>query len=203
MVLQGFSGDISETQRGLLQSAYAGNERQLYIINEMLHVAKVDSGRITLAKKKIDLTKLVKEVIAELKPDLQAAGHTIKTSYPKKPLIMNIDEHMLRMAIENLLSNAIKYTPMGGKIEVSVAVKANRARIMIRDNGVGIATNDISKLYKFFTRIDNSMTETVGGTGVGLYLSKHLVELHHGRIITESTPDKGSTFTISLPYRRL
>lgn len=203
MVLQGFAGDISTTQRNLLQSAYSGNERQLYIINEMLHVAKVDSGRIALARKKHDIVKLVKEVVSELKSDVQAAGHKLKTNYPKKPVIMNIDEHMLRMAIENLLSNAIKYTPTGGEIEITVTTKGNRVKISVKDTGVGIASQDFPKLYKLFTRLDNSMTETVSGTGVGLYLAKHLVELHHGRIIAESEPDKGSTFTISLPYRRL
>lgn len=203
MVLQGFAGNITTAQRKLLQNAYAGNERQLYIINEMLHVAKVDSGRITLARKKTDIVNLVKTVVKELKGDISASGHTLKTSYPKKPLIMNIDEHMLRMAIENLLSNAIKYTPTGGKIEIGVAVKSNRVRITVKDNGVGINNDDIPKIYKLFTRVDNSMTETVGGTGVGLYLAKHLVELHHGRIIVESEPGEGSCFSISLPYRRL
>ncbi len=203
MVLQGFSGDISHTQRNLLQSAYAGNERQLYIINEMLHVAKVDSGRITLARKKADIVKLVKEVVKELEPDITQAGHKLKTHYPKKAVTLNIDEHMLRMAIENLLSNAIKYTPTGGKIDVTVATKGNRVRISISDNGVGIEQSDIPKIYKLFTRLDNSMTETVSGTGVGLYLTKHLVELHHGRVHVESEPGTGSTFTISLPYRRI
>ncbi len=203
MVLQDFAGDITNTQRNLLQSAYAGNERQLYIINEMLHVAKVDAGRITLARKKYDIVKLVKEVVKELEPDIRQAGHKIKTNYPSKPVILNIDDHMLRMAIENLLSNAIKYTPEAGKIEISVATKGNRVRISVSDSGVGIAPDDIPKIYKLFTRLDNSLTETVSGTGVGLYLTKHLVELHHGRIHVESEPDKGSTFTISLPYRRI
>lgn len=203
MVLQGFAGDISTTQRNLLQSAYAGNERQLYIINEMLHVAKVDAGRITLARKKCDIIKLVKNVVDELDGDIKASGHKLKTHYPKKPVILNIDEHMLRMAIENLLSNAIKYTPTGGKIEITVTTKGNRARVSIADNGVGIAADDIPKIYKLFTRLDNNLTETVSGTGVGLYLTKHLVELHHGRIHVESEPDKGSIFTISLPHRRI
>lgn len=203
MVLQDFAGDITNTQRNLLQSAYAGNERQLYIINEMLHVAKVDAGRITLARKKYDIVKLVKEVTKELDEDIRQSGHKLRTNYPKKPVILNIDEHMLRMAIENLLSNAIKYTPEGGKLEVKVATKGNRVRISVTDNGVGIAPDDIPKIYKLFTRLDNSMTETVSGTGVGLYLTKHLVELHHGRLHVESEPGKGSTFTISLPYRRI
>lgn len=203
MVLQGFAGDITQTQRNLLQSAYAGNERQLYIINEMLHVAKVDAGRITLARKKNDIVKLVKNVVKELEPEIKSAGHSLKTHYPSKPIILNIDEHMLRMAIENLLSNAIKYTPAGGKVDVSVHLKGNRVRISVSDNGVGIAAKDIPRLYTLFTRLDNNLTETVNGTGVGLYLTKHLVELHQGRVHMESEPGVGSTFTVSLPYRRI
>ncbi|HUP26403.1 MAG TPA: CHASE domain-containing protein, partial [Candidatus Limnocylindrales bacterium] len=110
MVLQGFAGDITTTQQSLLNKAYAGNERQLYIINEMLHIAKIDAGRIVLARHKTDIVKLVRDILFEAQPDIDEANHTVKQTLPTRPLYLQIDEHMLRMAIENLVSNAIKYT---------------------------------------------------------------------------------------------
>ncbi len=115
---------------------------------------------------------------------------------------MHIDEHMLRMAIENVISNAIKYTLSGGKITVSLHRKVSIVDIVVKDNGVGIAQKDLAKLYKLFTRLDNPETPNVSGTGVGLYLAKHLVELHDGDLTVNSQLGQGSTFVISLPTKK-
>lgn len=200
MVLQGFAGDITNTQEGLLEKAYAGNERQLRIINEMLHVAKIDSGRITLAKQNVNINDLLKDIVSDMKPDVDKAGHKLKLELPKQPITLSVDDHMLRMAIENLLSNAIKYTLKKGQISVSLKRRASSVKIAISDNGIGIAGNDLPKLYQLFTRLNHKQTQSVSGTGVGLYLAKHLVELHGGSITAKSTIDKGSVFTITLYY---
>lgn len=199
MVLQGFAGDITPTQHSLLDKAYAGNERQLYIINEMLHIAKIDAGRIVLAKHKTDVGKLVGDIVEEARVEAEEARHSLRLSLPKKPLYLKVDEPMLRMAIENIVSNAIKYTPAGGKIHVKVAPVKNTLQISVKDSGIGIDQKDFAKLYQLFTRLDNKRLQNVSGTGVGLYLAKHLVELHKGSLTFTSKPDKGSTFIISLP----
>lgn len=199
MVLQGFTGDLTETQEDLLQKAYSGNERQLRIINEMLHIAKIDSGRITLAKQSTNLNDLVTEIATEMAPDAENVGHTFIYKVPKKPIIVDIDDHMIRMAIENLISNAIKYTLSEGKIQITLRRTKTSVEIAVKDNGIGIEQKDIRKLYRVFTRLNNRLTQTVSGTGVGLYLAKHLVELHGGSIRTHSVSGKGSTFTIILP----
>lgn len=200
MVLQGFAGDITATQQSLLNKAYIGNERQLYIINEMLHIAKIDAGRIVLARHKTDIVKLVRDVLFEAENDIENAQHKLKETLPSKPLYMRIDAHMLRMAIENLVSNAIKYTPRGGKIHVTVRKGKSLVQIIVKDSGIGIDQKDFSKLYELFTRLDDKRMQNVSGTGVGLYLAKHLVLLHKGDLTVESKPGKGSTFTITLPY---
>lgn len=202
MVLQGFAGDINSTQENLLNKAYSGNERQLRIINEMLHVAKIDSGRITLAKQRTNLGELLKEVVAEIRTEADKAGHTLKLQLPKKPVFLTVDDHMLRMSVENLLTNAIKYTLKKGRIVVSLKRTAYHIHISVKDNGIGIAEKDHPRLYKLFTRLNNKQTQAVSGTGVGLYLAKHLVELHKGHINVQSEPGKGSTFTIILPVRQ-
>lgn len=202
MVLQGFAGDVSDEQVMLLEKAYASNERQLRIINEILHLAKIDSGRIVLARQKIDLGELVSDIVNEQKPDIEAAHHSLKLQTPSRPLIVNADAHMLRMAIENVLSNAIKYTHPGGTIDVQVAKSQGKASIAVKDSGIGIRAGDLGKIFRQFSRLPNEMSQRVEGTGIGLYLAKHLVELHKGVIRVESQPGEGSTFTIALPLKQ-
>ncbi len=199
MVLQGFTGKISDEQETLLQKAYASNDRQLQIINEILHLAKIDAGRIVLARSPTNINDLMNDIIAEQKPDLTSANHKLEVTMPKKSPIMNVDAHMLRMAIENVLSNAIKYTPRGGKITIKLFWRMRHLYISISDTGVGIAPSDQGKMFQQFTRLPNEMSQQVGGTGVGLYLAKHLVGLHDGIIAVTSQEGKGSTFSIILP----
>lgn len=201
MVLQGFAGDISDPQRKMLEKAYDSNDRQLRIINEILHLAKIGAGRIVLSKQPTNLSELAADIVNEQMPDIKSAEHTVNLRLRKKPLIINADPHMLRMAIENLVSNAIKYTPSGGEIEVSTRKRKSSALISIKDTGVGVKPEDIDKIFQQFSRLPNEMSQQVGGTGIGLYLAKHLVELHGGQITVDSTPGKGSTFTISLPLK--
>jgi signal transduction histidine kinase len=200
MVLQGFAGDVPSPQLTLLEKAYASNDRQLSVINEILHLAKIDSGRIVLAKQSTDLNSLIEDIVNEQRRDIDEAGHHMLLRLPKKPLMATVDAHTLRMAIENILSNAIKYTPSGGEISVRMRHDDDHIYIRIKDNGVGIAPADIDKLFKQFTRLPNEMSIRVGGTGIGLYLAKHLVELHGGTVDVTSQVGAGSLFTITLPY---
>ncbi|HEY5806172.1 MAG TPA: CHASE domain-containing protein, partial [Candidatus Saccharimonadales bacterium] len=199
MVLQGFAGEVPDMQRSLLEKAYASNDRQLRIINEVLHMAKIGSGRIVLAKQRTNLNDLVSDVVNEQRQDAEAASHQVEIKLPKEPLTIFADTHMLRMAIENLFSNAIKYTPRGGKITASVYSDKQYAYVSVSDTGIGISQSDIGKIFRQFERLPNVMSQQVGGTGIGLYLAKHLVELHKGTIKVKSKPGKGSTFTIAMP----
>lgn len=198
MVLQGFAGGLKPSQEDLLEKAYKSNERQLHTINDILHLAKLDLGRIVLAKSAFQLGDLIRDVIDEQRQDIDAGQLALSTKLIKNsPLYA--DQHMLRMVVENLISNAIKYTHPGGRLWVRLQ-KANDGYIItVKDTGVGIADDDKPKLFKQFSRIMNSRSHLVTGTGVGLYLSKHLMQLHGGSIEVESMPEKGSTFTIYIP----
>jgi signal transduction histidine kinase len=199
MVLQGFAGNISPQQQELLQKAYKSNERQLHVINDILHLAKLDLGRIVLAKTEFDLGGLVKDVVEEQQQESEAADLKVTFRTIKKtPLYA--DKHMLRMVIENILSNAIKYTDPGGSISVRL-VKANDAyTITVKDTGVGIAQEDLPLLFKQFSRVNNSRSHLVSGTGVGLYLAQHLIGLHDGAITVSSRVGKGSSFIVTIPF---
>lgn len=198
MVLQGFAGDITTVQRDFLTKAYRSNERQLHVINDILHLAKLDLGRIVLAKSEFDLSEMVKDVVEEQSQDTQAAQLTVSLKVLKKTPIW-ADEHVLRMVVENIVSNAIKYTDPNGKIIIRLKRKKGTYELSIKDTGVGIAKADLPRLFKQFSRLTNPRSHLVPGTGVGLYLAKHLAIIHGGDITVVSVEGKGSTFTVTLP----
>lgn len=198
MVIQGFSGPLKPKQKELLEKAYKSNERQLHTINDILHLAKLDLGRIVLSKTDFELTDLVRDVIDEQDQDVRAGNLTLTTKLLKKSTV-HADQHMLRMVIENLVSNAIKYTDPGGKIWVQLQTTEGGFILSVRDTGVGIDDSDKPQLFKQFSRIMNPRSHLVTGTGVGLYLSKNLMQLHGGDIEVESVPGKGSTFMLFIP----
>lgn len=199
LVLQGFAGSISPQQESLLEKAYESNERQLRTINDVLYLARLDSGRIVLTKTRIELNTLIKSLIEEQESKIVESRHSIKVDLPKRSVYVNADGHMLGMAIENLLTNAIKYTHKRGKITVKMRRQAEAVTISVSDNGVGISQENIEKLFKEFSRIPNDLSKTVSGTGIGLYLSRNLIRLHGGDITVVSTEGSGSTFSITIP----
>jgi signal transduction histidine kinase len=199
MVLQGFVGDISTQQQSMLDKAYESNERQLKTINDVLYLARIDSARLVLSKTNIVLQDLITSIVDEQQEDIDSNQHTLALRLPKKSIKVYADEHMLRMAIENLLTNAVKYTKEKGKIQLSLKETKKEVSVEVKDNGVGIADDDLNLLFKEFTRIKNELSKSVSGTGIGLYLAKHLMELHDGDIRCVSKIGKGTTFTLILP----
>jgi len=201
MVLQGFAGDTSKKQSIFLEKAYESNERQLKTINEVLYLARLDSGRIVLNKNRVDLQTIIISIIDEQKDSIYKKDHKVTTKMPKKLVSVEADEHMLRMAIENLMTNAIKYTREKGRITVTLKQEKNEALIRIKDNGVGISPDDIETVFKAFGRVPNELSQSVSGTGIGLYLARHLIELHGGVLSVDSELGLGSTFTIRIPKK--
>ncbi len=200
MVLQGFAGEVPEKQRTYIERAYASNNRQLHVINDILHLAKLETGRIVLAERKFDIAKMLREVVDEQRDQAERGEVTIHLKTPSQGWIVG-DSHMLWMVVENLVSNAIKYTPPKGQVVIRLARRSNRWVLTVKDTGVGIDKKDFSRLFKQFSRINNERSDFVTGTGVGLYLAHHLTILHGGSITVTSTKGKGSTFTVRLPRK--
>lgn len=203
MILEGFSGSITKQQKMLLRKAYDSNERQLNIINDMLYVAKIDAKGIILSPKRIDMNKLLKELIKEHRLIAKKDNQKIKLVVPKKPTYLRVDEHNLRMAIENIVSNALKYSPDSSTVTVRLTVDYDNStvRIAISDRGIGIKESDLHMLFQRFSRVSNELTNQTHGSGIGLYISHKLVQLHGGSIEVSSVKGKGSTFTIVLPKK--
>lgn len=199
MILQGYAGKISDEQLKIIENAYKSNERQLETINQILYVAKADAGRLQLQKSYFNLNQLIEDVLSDISDTLKERRQ--KAEFKPKYVNMTVyaDKQCIRMVVENLLTNASKYTHHGGKIVVSTTKKSNIAILSVTDNGVGIDFEDRSKLFKKFSRIDNELSIQAGGSGIGLYLDKLLVEMHSGHIRVVSQPKKGASFIVHLP----
>lgn len=199
MLREGYAGPVSQKQAKLIESAYEGNERQLTIVNELLFVARLDAGKVTLDYDKINLTSLVKEIIDEQKPKIDELKQKLELRVADSDIYIEADKGYVRMALENIINNASKYTHEKGKIRVSVSANDENARITIQDTGVGVEEKDIHHLFKKFSRIPNELTGQVSGSGVGLYLVRKIIEAHSGTISFMSKINVGSTFAIDLP----
>lgn len=202
MLREGFAGSMTEQQKSLLDKAWRSNERQLHIINELLYVAKVDANGIILTIRKLDIAKLVREVVQELSATAKEKHNQVRLELPKRKIFAEADEHCLRMVVENLLSNAIKYSYESKRITIKVTNKKDEIRIAVKDQGVGIAPDEIPQLFQRFSRIPNELSRQISGSGIGLYLSDQFMKLHNGRIEVASVKGKGSTFTIHLPKKQ-
>lgn len=199
MVLQGFAGDITDTQREMLTKAYESNERQIRIISDLLRVAHVDAGKVALKRAKVNLNTLVEDVIKEQSSVFMQRHQKIIFKKPDASVLAYIDEDAIRMVFENIIDNAGKYSPEDTKVTVSIKESTDEIRIAVRDRGVGIRASENDKVFEKFSRLDNPLSVHAGGTGIGLYWAKKIVDLHRGDITYESQENKGTTFTVRLP----
>jgi PAS domain S-box-containing protein len=199
MVLQGYAGDITDTQADMLHKAFESNERQIQIINQILNAARADTGRLVMAPVTVDLALLTQNIMAEMRPTFEQHQHRVTLQLPRNPIMVSVDQGYMRMAIENILNNACSYTPDGGNITVQLNRAGKHSVLRIADTGVGIRKSDYNKLFAKFSRIHNPLSVQAGGSGIGLYLSAEIVRLHGGEISVDSKLRKGTVFAISLP----
>lgn len=200
MILEGFAGEITDEQRKLLNDAYASNERQIQVVNDILRVAKLDLKKIVLKQLPTDLLSLMESLLHDLDSQFAERDQSVTFVNSAFPIYASIDSDYIRMALSNIVDNASKYSPQGRGITITIDKRAcNTVAISITDHGVGIGKDDLAKLFKKFSRIDNILSVKVGGTGLGLYWSKEIIEIHGGEIEVTSVLGKGTTFTILLP----
>lgn len=198
MILEGYAGDVPDHLQVFLRTAYESNERQLTIINDLLKTARLDSGRYVLDKRPQDLCALTDAVVEDYKPLFTMRGQHVALEHTDDCTV-NVDPAEIKIAIANLLENASKYSPDDSTISLTFSRSKSSLKLSVSDQGVGIAKADISKIFDKFTRLDNELSDTVNGNGLGLYFVKRIVKIHGGTISVKSEPHKGSTFTISLP----
>lgn len=199
MLLEGYAGELTSEQKRFAQIAYESNDRQLKIIDDILKIATADSGKLALEKKRTNLVPLIESVIRDHASKLSERDQTVTFDPSVPSLHAMIDKDSMRMVLDNLLDNAHKYTHPGKNITISLKKNTRTIQIAIKDEGIGISEEDFDKLFKKFSRLSNSLSISAGGTGVGLYWVKKVVELHNGIITVSSKPDIGTTFSVKLP----
>lgn len=180
-----------------ISRAYESSERMINLVNDMLSVSKIDTGRLELELKPTDFKILIKSVIADLETTAKQEKVALSFDEPQGFLPKAlIDENNIREVLINLLGNALKFTPAGGKVWVDLKRNGKILTIGIHDTGQGIHKEDLPRLFQKFGRLDTSFVTAAetGGTGLGLYISRGIVELHGGKIWVKSAPGKGSHF---------
>ncbi len=199
LVLDGDAGPLNDEQREYLGIAKRNTARLSSLVGDLLNVSRLDSGAVHLKSATLDIRKLVAEVVQLLSPAIREKGQIIIRELPSDLPVVSGDSDRLTEVITNLLSNAHKYTLAGGVITVSARASGNKIVLSVRDTGVGLSPEEQSQLFTKFYRADNPSTKKVGGTGLGLWITRSLVEMHGGAVTVESVPGKGSTFSFTLP----
>jgi len=181
-------------------------ERQMGVmvrlIDDLMDVARITSGKVVLQRERVDLRTSVEAALEIVRPAIEAAGHALEEDLPRHPVWITGDPTRLAQAIGNLLSNAVKYTPDRGRITLRLTAEGGEAVLCVEDDGVGIPPSQLSGVFDMFAQINRTLDRAQGGLGIGLALVRHLVELHGGRITAASGGvDRGCLFTIRLPLR--
>lgn len=196
-------GHLSEKQMEYIQDIHTSGTHLLHLINDVLDIAKIESGKTELSLSLFSVTESIKSVVHILRPI--ASKKNIEIRYDLSADISEaiLDENRFRQILYNLLSNAIKFNHEGGTVTIRTLLEEQEGRRIMTltfvDNGIGIAPENMKKLFIPFVQLDSGTTRHHEGTGLGLALTKNLVELHHGEIKVMSTLGKGTTVTITLP----
>ena len=196
MRLEEPDGDRRRVPADWVDHIHTSGRHLLGLINDILDLAKVEAGRLDLRLTPLRVDTAVTELLTGLSPLLAGKHLTVTTSLPETTAMA--DRVRFRQIVENLLSNAIKFTPEGGTISVAVSPVGDLVEMTVADNGVGIAADDLERVFEEFQQVGDPERQRAG-TGLGLALTKRLVEAHEGEIILVSTPGQGSAFTVRLP----
>lgn len=191
---------ISETQREVLSVVYESNERAMKILKSIMLADKEALGSFEIRKSNVNLPTVIKRIIKEIEPEARKKKIELnfKTKQDNFPEI-EADEEKIGYVLENIIGDALLYTRDNGKISVDLEVVGNDVNISISDTGIGIVAEDQSFVFNKFFRGKNAREMSVGGTGLGLFISKYIIQKHNGTINFESREGEGTTFFITLP----
>jgi len=207
LMLQGRTGEINENQAKFLSMADRNIVRLTGILNSLLDLSRIESGKIEMKFEELDLRSSIEFILSSLKPQADGKSIRLHMDIPEKFLSAYGDREKVEQILTNLVGNAIKFTPEGGEISVSAKPFENEGTmdmvaISVRDSGIGIPEDQLDRIFEKFHQVEDSLRRSTTGTGLGLAITKGLVEIHHGRIWAESEIGKGSIFTFTLPMSK-
>jgi signal transduction histidine kinase len=198
---EGMFGEVNEKQQEYLDDILSSGNHLLSLINDVLDLSKVEAGQVELEVASFSLRDALERGVVMIRERATTEGVRVALSANPEVDVVEGDERRVRQVIFNLLSNAVKFTPAGGAVDVSAARVDGEVRVSVADTGPGLAAEDHERIFDEFQQTEAGV-EQREGTGLGLALSKRLVELHGGRIWVDSELGKGSTFVFTLPARR-
>lgn len=199
MMLSGGTGELSEKQKDYVSRLYNVNEDMIDLVETLLNVSRIEIGKLPIERKPTNVENITQSVLEELAPQIAKMGLKIEGQY--NGLLQNVesDPKLLRIVIQNLISNAVKYTPQGGTITISFEESSNEKMVVVADTGYGIPKEDQDRIFGKLFRAGNVVKMASSqGTGLGLYLTKSLMEMLGGTISFKSEENKGSVFIITL-----
>jgi two-component system cell cycle sensor histidine kinase PleC len=190
--------------REYAQDILSSGQHLLALINDILDMSKIEAGKMNLSFEPMHLGEVIEDAVRLVRGRAETSGLNLAVDLPELPEI-EADYRAVKQVLLNLLSNALKFTPHGGRVTVTAALRhdplGERVRVSVRDTGIGIAKDDLDRLAKPFEQIESQHSKTQQGTGLGLALTKSLVEMHDGALEIESEPGAGTTVSFSLPVR--
>jgi len=194
-------GKLNAKQSEYLHDVLNSGRHLLSMINDVLDLAKVEAGKMEICPENFELSRVVEEVCATLKSIAQTKQITLSTNLSPAIGQVTLDIQRFRQVLYNLLSNALKFTNAGGSVEIlSTLCGPNQFALQVKDTGIGIKPGDLGRLFRQFGQLESGAGREYGGTGLGLVLTKRIVELHRGSISVESELGKGSTFSAIFPW---
>ena len=198
LVLDEIPGKISGKQKKVLATSKNNIDRLARIIESLLNISKIESGKLELNREEVDVVKLIKRVADSFVAEAKEKGLELKLNFAKDSINANVDADKIIQVFTNLLGNALKFTEKG-QIEISVVQKDGELECAVSDTGIGIAKDNLPKLFTKFQQFSRVPGAGEKGTGLGLSIAKGIIELHQGKIWAESEPGKGAKFTFTIP----
>jgi len=198
------SREVPRPEDESIRSASAMMERQVgqmvRLVDDLLDVSRISRGKIELRRERIELASAIHHAVEAARPQCKSMDHTLTVTLPPNPIFLNADPTRLAQVLGNLLNNACKYTDKGGQMCLTVEREGNQALIRLRDNGIGIAADQLPRIFEMFVQIDTSLERSVSGLGIGLTLVNNLVAMHGGTVEAHSAGvGQGSEFVVRLP----
>ncbi|MFH0945326.1 MAG: hybrid sensor histidine kinase/response regulator, partial [Planctomycetota bacterium] len=202
LLLEGLAGSINEQQAEFLETVKESHSLMTLHINDILDATRLETGKLSLHRDSIALADLIDRVVATFGPSARDGGVRLEFRREDELPRAFVDERRITQVVSNLLANAIKFTPNGGQVSVSVGLErgsADRLRVSVADTGRGISQEQLPHIFDRLYQVTQDDTSIHGGLGLGLSISKDLVELHGGEISVASVLGEGSTFTFAIP----
>jgi len=193
----------AEQRQECLENIHTSGKHLLELVNDVLDLSKIEAGRMELTYDNFGVQSAVREVHNVIRSLSERRDIDLRIEVEPENLEVRADKSKFKQVLYNLLSNAIKFTPKGGRVWVNARVEEDALVVDVGDNGVGIAQEHHQRIFNEFYQLDTATTRQVEGTGLGLSLTRRLVELHGGEISLDSEPGRGSVFTFRLPLRGL